>query len=108
MKRKKKENITLGTPPKKSKIVSKEIDSSISRSNINLVIGSDAQRTNFPLPNSDINEHEFFNGDKCLNCNFKYKSNPAKRNHINIFRKKSDVVHIPELIFDINKHMVIV
>ena len=88
MKRKKKENITVRTPPKKVKLFLKEIDSSISCSNINSVIGSDAQRTNFPLPNSDINDHEFFNGDKCLNCNFAYKTKPAKRNHINICRKK--------------------
>ena len=105
--KKKTNNITKTNDKSKNKIDS---DLKKTRNSLNSVIGSEENRKHSaPIKNKpELNDHEFFIGDKCLNCNFKYVSKPAKKNHINIFRKKSDIVHIPEHVFDANKHMVIV
>ena len=79
------------------------------RSHERSVIGSKKHRTILPLPPAvKKTNREYFINDTCRNCEFKYISRPAKRNHINIYRNKSDVVHIPESSFDVYKHMLII
>ena len=79
------------------------------RSHERSVIGSKKHRTILPLPPAvKKTNREYFINDTCRNCEFKYISRPAKRNHINIYRNKSDVVHIPESVFDVFKHMLII
>ena len=101
-----KRKIILPLPqPKKKKVV----DSTILREqNDKLVIGSEAQRKTLPFSASDSTNFEYFTNDKCNNCNIKFLTNPTKLNHVNIFRNKRNVVHIPVNIFDINKMMIII
>ena len=87
----------------------KNVDSTLLREQTeDLVIGSNAQRTNLPLPSADENDNIFFIDDICKNCNQNFLSKPAKTNHVNIYRKKKDITHIPISVFDKNKHMTII
>ena len=99
----KRKNILPLPQPKKRKV----IDSTILRDhNEEMLIGSDAHRKT--IATSDSANIEYFTNDKCLNCNIKFLTKPAKINHVNIYRNKKDVKHIPVNIFDINKHMLII
>lgn len=103
--KRKNKNILPLPQPKKRKV----IDSTILReNNEEILIGSDAQRKTLPLTTSDSANIEYFTNDKCLNCNIKFLTIAAKKNHVNIYRNKKDVKYIPVNIFDLNKHMLII
>ena len=86
-----------------------KIDSIILRNQSeDMSIGSEEQRKKLPFTSTDSNNQELFTGNKCRNCKLKFLTKPAKINHINIFRKKRNVVHVPTSIFDINKYMNII
>ena len=105
---KRKNELPLPYQPKKKKIDS-AIDSTILRKQTDeLQIGSEAQRKTLPLITADSNNFKFFTEDKCNNCKMKFLTNPTKINHVNIFRNKRNVVHVPTSVFDINKHMLII
>lgn len=102
----KKNKRQLIKPTSKKNLKQRKIDSSKLREPIE--IGSDFQRTNFPLSNS--NDHEYFtsNDDKCDNCQKRFTTISSKKNHINIFRNKKSITHVSNNTFDVNKNMSII